>query len=493
MRFFAICAAWLAVAISACAENPIGSVIAIEGQATATGADGKSRAIALKSEIFANDKIATAKGSKIQIMFEDDSIISQGAESELTIDKYVYDPKGKKDNCSLRLAKGVFRAITGKITEMNPDKFKVQTKMATIGIRGCELGFRLEGEKEDIYVMELPPGKSVVITRNPVGKAIEEGREDRGQMLTVAEAGIAVFIQTGADPKERRITAPEARQIILDSTPAPPSSEGDKSGTESGSNLNTTRETVNNSLEKRDQTLLAQELKSQLLPSESPAPTTAPYVEPPTRPPPVLAGAGHPVMNDWDWGIWNDGYIEFYANTYQGVTFLTDPEFQAMLAVGQPDYLLTTPPGPYSMAGAVVYHAPSGATKTMTGSCSLQVLVGPSAAPKWGGSFNLASGVDSLTFTVDYASGGGKIGAGGVMSLNGPVASYSLNIPGYPTLNQGTLTSQSVNGRLIRTPAARLDPPAIGYTAPVGAASGEFHFQNGTAAKVDGAFGSDLR
>ena len=151
----------------ATSDTSIGSVVAIEGSATADGTDGAQRVLVLKSQIFMKDKVKTAENSKMQIMFSDNSLISQGANSELVIDEYVYNPKVKEENkASVGVVKGVFRMVTGKITKLNPEKFETRTKMATIGIRGCDLGFRVDDGKEDIYVIELHGDENVVITGN---------------------------------------------------------------------------------------------------------------------------------------------------------------------------------------------------------------------------------------------------------------------------------------------------------------------------------------
>jgi len=47
---------------------------------------------------------------------------------------------------------------------MNPDRFKVTTRMATIGIRGCELGFKITKESENVYVINLAGKETVRIT-----------------------------------------------------------------------------------------------------------------------------------------------------------------------------------------------------------------------------------------------------------------------------------------------------------------------------------------
>ena len=66
--------------------------------------------------------------SKVQIQFQDNSYLSQGENSRITIDEYVYDPdKGENSGLLVNMAKGAFRLITGLIAKQNPDKYtKIQ-------------------------------------------------------------------------------------------------------------------------------------------------------------------------------------------------------------------------------------------------------------------------------------------------------------------------------------------------------------------------------
>ncbi|NQU40798.1 MAG: FecR domain-containing protein [Lentisphaerae bacterium] len=147
------------------AVDSAGQVVALEGSASAVGGDGARRELAIKSAIFPLDRISTAENSKLQIMFVDNSIISQGEKSELVIDEYVYDPQNKSNNrANLGITKGLFRVVTDKITRLNPKRFKVKTRMATIGIRGCDLGFKIEPNAEDIYIITLHGPELVTVT-----------------------------------------------------------------------------------------------------------------------------------------------------------------------------------------------------------------------------------------------------------------------------------------------------------------------------------------
>jgi hypothetical protein len=156
------------------AAETIGLVVAAEGKASATDAAGAGRALGMKSDIRLNDTVKTEARSRLQILLNDDTLLAVGENSEMLMDEYVYNPAGTTNNSfGVKLGKGIFRTVTGKITDLNPDRFKVKTRLATIGIRGCDLGFDTTGEDEDtVAVLAIPKGKKVIVTATASGKTL---------------------------------------------------------------------------------------------------------------------------------------------------------------------------------------------------------------------------------------------------------------------------------------------------------------------------------
>ena len=151
--------------ISAEGESPeVGVVVSVEGDATARDLEGNTRTLAQNDPVYLNDSLLTSANSRMKVRLIDDSTMAQGANSEVMIESYLFDAINTEDNnCTLRVLKGIFRVFTAKITDTNPDKFHVKTRMATIGIRGCELGFELSEESENVYIFEIGDEEKIVI------------------------------------------------------------------------------------------------------------------------------------------------------------------------------------------------------------------------------------------------------------------------------------------------------------------------------------------
>ena len=143
--------------------NPIGVVLSADGEVFLQS-DSGARQVESGAPVYAGDKLITGSGSAAEIRFADDTLLSQGADSSISLDDYVYD--NTDDSASellFKMSQGTFRMVTGKIAEQNPERFKVGSPLATIGIRGTitvhEIG--LDGEKHGVE--EIHSGKALLI------------------------------------------------------------------------------------------------------------------------------------------------------------------------------------------------------------------------------------------------------------------------------------------------------------------------------------------
>jgi len=201
----------------------IGAVESVKGEAWAVDAGERRRALTEGSAVFLDERVETDAGARLKIVFEDGSTLSLGENSVIVVDSMVYDPGCPKSNgFVMRVVNGMCRILTGKITEMNPEGFKVRTKMATIGIRGCELGFRSTSEKEDIYIIQVPPDQTIRIETTTTGTAIlnvltgEEIPIDESirKVIEIRDPGTRLSVTRGAGPEQGAFGPRDLRNIL---------------------------------------------------------------------------------------------------------------------------------------------------------------------------------------------------------------------------------------------------------------------------------------
>ncbi len=135
---------WLVVGLvplaSAFAQTSetIGHVQTLQGQAFVLRA-GETLPAAIGTELRRTDTIRTGKPAAVGIVLTDDTTISLGSNSELSLGDYAFEPKEGKFALSLKMLKGTFAYITGQIGKLAPDSARIQTPDATIAVRGTKL------------------------------------------------------------------------------------------------------------------------------------------------------------------------------------------------------------------------------------------------------------------------------------------------------------------------------------------------------------------
>lgn len=114
--------------------NSVATITALKGLVVIERA-GESIEASLGAKLEAKDIVITKENSRLQIIFKDETIISLGKNSNFSIKEYLFEDS-QAPIAKFEMIKGAMRTITGKIGKIAPDKFTVQTKTATIGIRG---------------------------------------------------------------------------------------------------------------------------------------------------------------------------------------------------------------------------------------------------------------------------------------------------------------------------------------------------------------------
>ncbi len=114
----------------------IGTVSRIQGEASGMQG-GTTRPLSLKSSVFVNDVIATADTARLEVTFTDDTRLTLGEKTRLTLDTYVFDAAAGSGKISFGLA-GAFLFVSGQVTKLASSDVVVTTPVAILGIRGTE-------------------------------------------------------------------------------------------------------------------------------------------------------------------------------------------------------------------------------------------------------------------------------------------------------------------------------------------------------------------
>ncbi len=114
----------------------IGTIMTIKGKAELNRSN-KVILAANGMKLLKGDELVTKSRSRVQVMLKDDTIVTIGANSSFKFENFNFDGT-ENSEVSMRAKRGFFRSVTGKIGKVAPERFKVRTVSATIGIRGTD-------------------------------------------------------------------------------------------------------------------------------------------------------------------------------------------------------------------------------------------------------------------------------------------------------------------------------------------------------------------
>ncbi len=142
MRLFCcilFCSSFLFIgSLNASAQQESAGIIkTVSGEVFITNPETTIKAVA-NMRIIQGDSIQTGANSSAGLIFEDDTVVALGPNSEMLIESFLFDPHNKKLSFIARMAHGTFSFITGQIAKLAPKKVKLETPDATLGVRGTK-------------------------------------------------------------------------------------------------------------------------------------------------------------------------------------------------------------------------------------------------------------------------------------------------------------------------------------------------------------------
>lgn len=127
----------------------VGEVSLVLGNAVVIHADGSQSVVSQGMSIKASDKVQTASNGHVHIHFVDDALVSIRPDSRLRITQYDYDAsRPEASTIRLNLDEGITRAISGNGARSAKERFRLNTPIAAIGVRGTD--FVVSARDEDL-------------------------------------------------------------------------------------------------------------------------------------------------------------------------------------------------------------------------------------------------------------------------------------------------------------------------------------------------------
>ncbi len=119
------------------AQDHIGSIKTLSGTVVILR-EGRDVQPALGTRLFTRDTIKTGPDGSAGIILQDDTVVSLGHDSELSLKEFRFDPMTKDFSLISRMVSGTFVFVSGLIGKLSPASVRIETPDGIVAIRGTK-------------------------------------------------------------------------------------------------------------------------------------------------------------------------------------------------------------------------------------------------------------------------------------------------------------------------------------------------------------------
>lgn len=198
----------VAVAAQAAPASVGGEVMFVSGVAERLSQDGRRQNVTKGLQLLEGDRVRTNGESHVYVRMRDGGLLVVRPSSELHIDIWRYDPaQPQESRIRYTLDNGVARHVSGLAAKAARDKFRFNTPMAAIGVRGTDFTVLADPQVTRIAVQS----GGVIVS------ALGNGCRVDG--FGPCEGGSAVELFATAKDKLLQLRMGERRAELIDAVP----------------------------------------------------------------------------------------------------------------------------------------------------------------------------------------------------------------------------------------------------------------------------------
>lgn len=95
------------------------------------------------------DKLRTGADGAVGVTLRDNTLLSAGPNSLISIDKFAFDTTSLAGNMSVGIRRGTLSVASGKIAKQTPESVDFRTPTSVLGVRGTEFAIEVgDGDAE---------------------------------------------------------------------------------------------------------------------------------------------------------------------------------------------------------------------------------------------------------------------------------------------------------------------------------------------------------
>lgn len=121
----------------------VGCIKNVAGKAWVVRAEQQLPAVA-GMRLTALDRLQTGSDGAIGCILQDDTIISIGPKSEISLAEYVFQPEVSRFGMNVQIFKGTFSYLSGMMGKLAPESVEIETPVGMVAVRGTHFLVKVE-------------------------------------------------------------------------------------------------------------------------------------------------------------------------------------------------------------------------------------------------------------------------------------------------------------------------------------------------------------
>jgi hypothetical protein len=137
IRVLPLALALVLAGTSAGAAEDVGQIKVAKGQVS-VDRSGRELPAQVGMGLAAADVVKTGADGSVGITMRDNSLLSAGPNSVVSLDRFEFDPTTHQGRFDSGLQRGTLAVVSGRIAQQSPQAMTVRTPSAVLGVRGTD-------------------------------------------------------------------------------------------------------------------------------------------------------------------------------------------------------------------------------------------------------------------------------------------------------------------------------------------------------------------
>ena len=95
--------------------------------------------------VFQADSLRTGADGRIGVSLKDDTRLSLGPDTEISLQEFAFAPAEGTMSLVLRMVRGALSFVSGRIAKLSPSSVRIETPSSVIAVRGTHALIHVEG------------------------------------------------------------------------------------------------------------------------------------------------------------------------------------------------------------------------------------------------------------------------------------------------------------------------------------------------------------